>query len=95
MKTGTQHNTTQPQHINKIHSWEDNEMKRTVTYNRAVQQLAKIGKAINEFYFDNELPPVTITVQSSSRAHGWCTMSPVWTNADGEHTYEINVSAET
>lgn len=70
-------------------------MKRTVTYNRAVQQLAKIGKAVNEFYFNNELPPVTITIQSNSRAHGWCTLSPVWTNADGEHTFEINVSAET
>jgi len=70
-------------------------MKRTVSYNRAVQYLNKIWKAIDEFYFDNQLEPVTITIQSSTTAHGWCSVSPVWSNADGVRTREINISAET
>ena len=69
-------------------------MKRTVNYQRTVQYLNKIFKAINEYYFENELEPVTVTVQSTVSSYGHCSLSRVWENADGEKTREINIAAE-
>ena len=85
----TQHTTQQ-----KIFESEGNTMKRTINYQRAVQYLNKIYKAVNEYYFDNELEPVTITIQSTVTAYGHCSVSKVWTDTDGNKTRELNIAAE-
>ena len=69
-------------------------MKRTVNYQRALVQLNKIYKAVNEYYFNNELEPVTITIQSTVKAYGHCSVSKVWTDTDGNKTRELNIAAE-
>lgn len=69
-------------------------MKRTVNYQRALVQLSKIYKAVNEYYFNNELEPVTITIQSTVKAYGHCSVSKVWTDTDGNKTRELNIAAE-
>lgn len=69
-------------------------MKKNTTYNRAVQYLNKIYKAVNEYYFNNELEPVTITIQSTVTAYGHCSVSKVWTDTDGNKTRELNIAAE-
>lgn len=49
---------------------------------------------LNNHYFDGELPPVVITVQSSPKAYGHYTPWLAWSdNAEGYH--EINLGAET
>ena len=69
-------------------------MKELTTYARVVGYLNKIFKAVNEEYFDNELPMPTITVQSSARSYGHVTTSKVWKTEDGRESYELNVSAD-
>lgn len=69
-------------------------MKRTVNYQRALVQLNKIYKAVNEYYFNNELEPVTITIQSTVTAYGHCSVSKVWSDTDGNKTRELNIAAE-
>ena len=69
-------------------------MKRTVNYQRALVQLNKIYKAVNEHYFNNELEPVTITIQSTVSAYGHCSVSKVWGDTDGNKTRELNIAAE-
>ena len=69
-------------------------MKRTVNYQRALVQLNKIYKAVNEYYFNNELEAVTITIQSTVTAYGHCSVSKCWTDADGNKTRELNIAAE-
>ena len=69
-------------------------MKRTVNYQRALVQLNKIYKAVNEYYFNNELEPVTITIQSTVTAYGHCSVSKVWSDTDGNKTRELNIASE-
>ena len=68
--------------------------KKNVNYQRTVQYLNKVFKAINEHFFDNELEPVTVTVQSTVRAYGHVSIAKTWVNADGVMTRELNVAAE-
>lgn len=68
--------------------------KKNVNYQRTVQYLNKIFKSINEYYFNNELEPVTVTVQSTVASYGHCSLSKIWSNADGVKTREINIAAE-
>lgn len=70
-------------------------MKQTTNIQRATQYLQKIGKLVNERFFDNALPMPTITIQSSVSAYGHCTTKQVWSNSLGCNTYEINIGAET
>lgn len=69
-------------------------MKRTTNYARAIQVLNKMFRAANEFYFNNELEDVCITIQSSVRSFAHISVSPVWRDIDGRHLREINLSAE-
>lgn len=69
-------------------------MKTQNNYQRATNYLAKIFKAVNEYYFNNELETVTATIQSSVGAYGYITTSKVWHN-NNNSTYEINIGAET
>ena len=48
---------------------------------------------LNMIYFDNELPNVVITIQSSPRTNGHITTQKIWNGVDDCY-YEINISAE-
>lgn len=67
--------------------------KENVKYTRVVNQLPKWFKYANEYYFNNELPLPTITVQSSAKSYAHVTTSKVWESETGS-TYEINISAD-
>ena len=69
-------------------------MKRTTTYARAIQVLNKMYRAANEFYFDNQLEDVCITIQSSVRTFAHISVSPVWRDVDGRQLRELNLSAQ-
>ena len=50
---------------------------------------------LNEVYFNNELPPIVITIMSSPRSNGHFTIQPVWrVEEEGQKFHEINISAE-
>ena len=75
----------------------------TEVYVNAVKELNKIYDALNEKYFDNELPAVVITIQSgaSKKAYGWFGKD-FWEEHRAEEDeetvhntlHEINISAE-
>lgn len=48
---------------------------------------------LNYIYFNDELPEVVITIQSSPKTNGHITTQKVWNGAE-ECFYEINISAE-
>lgn len=69
-------------------------MKELSNYQRTCNYLVKVFKAVNEYYFNNELEIPTITVQTSIGAYGHITTSKVWNN-NGVASYELNIGAET
>lgn len=59
-----------------------------------MQEVLEYGfEVLNGVYFDNELPPVVITIMSSPRTYGHFTVGKVW-KAEENHFNEINISAE-
>ena len=48
---------------------------------------------LNKVYYNNELPPIVITLQSSPRTNGHFTLGKVW-RAEEAHFNEINISVE-
>ena len=48
---------------------------------------------LNQVYFNGELPPIVITLQSSPRTNGHFTLGKVW-RAEESHFNEINISVE-
>jgi len=68
--------------------------KKNINYQRTVQYLNKIYKAINEHYCDGKLEPVTVTIQSTVSAFGHCSVGKIWVDADGNNTRELNIAAE-
>ena len=48
---------------------------------------------LNEVYYNNELPPIVITLQSSPRSNGHFTIGKEW-RVEQEHLNEINISVE-
>lgn len=50
-------------------------------------------EVLNRVYFNNELPPVVITIMSSKRAYGHYTLGKEW-RKENERLHEINISAE-
>ena len=69
-------------------------MKQLTNYQRTVNYLVKVFKAVNEYYFNGELETPTITIQSSVGAYGYITTSHVWRNERGESSYELNIGAD-
>ena len=69
-------------------------MKQTVKTSRTTGYLEKIYRKLNARFFDNELPEVIITVQSTPRAYGHLTVSEVWRSGQ-EMKHEINIGAGT
>lgn len=67
--------------------------KEMTKYTRVVNQLAKMFGYANEYFFNNELPVPTITVQSSACSYAHITTSTVWKSEIGE-SYELNISAD-
>lgn len=48
---------------------------------------------LNDIYFNDELPRVVITIQSSPKTNGHITTEKIW-NGENDSYYEINISAE-
>ena len=55
--------------------------------------LEKAFNILNKVYYNNELPPIVITLQSSPRTNGHFTLGKVW-RAEESHFNEINISVE-
>jgi hypothetical protein len=55
--------------------------------------LEKGFDVLNRVYFNNELPPIVITIMSSKRTYGHYTVNKEW-RVDGDRLHEINLSAE-
>jgi hypothetical protein len=68
---------------------------KVVNLENTIGELNKAFKMINEFYFNNELEDVIITVNTSSKANvlGWFTPNKVW-DAGEKEMHEINLVAE-
>ena len=70
-------------------------MKVANNYQRCANYLHKIFTAVNQQLFNGELDENTaVTIQSSAKAYGHCTVSKVWERDDGKKGYEINISAD-
>lgn len=50
-------------------------------------------EVLNRVYFNEELPPIIISIMSSPRTNGHFTIGKVW-RAEENHLNEINISAE-
>ena len=57
------------------------------------ERLEKAYDILNDKYFNNALPAVMITIQSSKGAYGHCTTQKVWASGTGRY-YELNLGAE-
>ncbi len=61
---------------------------------KSMQETLERGyEVLNRVYFNNELPPVIITIMSSPRTNGHFTIGKVWKAEEGRYN-EINISAE-
>lgn len=67
--------------------------KEMTKYTRVVNKLAKMFGYANEYFFNNELPVPTITVQSSALSYAHITTDTVWVSEKGD-SYELNISAD-
>ena len=68
-------------------------MKQTTKMSRAVSQLEHMYNALNTDFWDNELPPVIVTVQSKPGTYGHSSRAKVWQRKE-DSLFEINVAAE-
>ena len=50
-------------------------------------------EVLNKEFFNNELPPIVITIMSSKNTYGHFSVLPEW-KLDSERMHEINISAE-
>lgn len=69
-------------------------MKKGTKMSRTVGTLEGLYNHLNEDFFKGELPTPIITVQSSPRSYGHCTVRKVWKREEEDYTYELNISAE-
>ena len=70
-------------------------MKTIVKTSRLAGQLEKLFRMLNEDFFDNQLETPIITIQSTPRAYGHYSVSPIWTVNGYETKHEINIGAGT
>lgn len=56
--------------------------------------LERAFDTLSRVYFENSLPKVVITIQTSPTAHGYITVNKIWEGTN-ERYREINISAET
>lgn len=59
-------------------------------------KLENLFNILNDIYFDSKLPKPVITVQSTPKAYGHCSIKKIWAeSADSDNGYyEINIGAE-
>ena len=61
---------------------------------KSMQEILEYGfEVLNRVYFNNELPPIVITIMSSPRTNGHFSLGKIWRAEEG-HYNEINISAE-
>ena len=72
-----------------------NTMKDTTNTARVAGYLAKMFRAINARYFNNEIAEPVITIQSTPRSYGHVTVSKIWHKANGDQCHELNIGAGT
>ncbi len=70
-------------------------MKEIVKTSRLAGQLEKLFRMMNEDFFDGQLEMPIITIQSTPRAYGHYSVSPIWTVNGEEMKHEINIGAGT
>lgn len=69
-------------------------MKEVTKMSRLAGQLEKLYRQLNDYFFNGELDPVVITIQSTPRAYGHFTPWASW-SVKGEGMAEINIGAGT
>ena len=67
-------------------------MKKGTKMSRTVGTLEGLYNHLNEDFFKGELPIPIITVQSSPRSYGHCTVRKVWKREEEDYTYELIIS---
>ena len=67
-------------------------MKQTIKTSRVAGQLEKMFRALNDRFFDGELPEVVISLKKTAGAYGHFTTGKVWKTGE-ERRYEINISS--
>lgn len=69
-------------------------MKETTKTSRLAGQLEKLYNKLNADFFNGELEPPIITIQSSPRTYGHYTLYSAW-SVKGQERREINIAAGT
>ena len=69
-------------------------MKETTKTSRLAGQLEKLYNRLNADFFNGELEPTIITIQSSPRTYGHYTLYAAW-SVKGQERREINIAAGT
>ena len=68
-------------------------MNPITSYTGASEYLNKIFDLLNHRFFNDELPPLTITIQSVKGTYGHFSLRPdTWVSAEG-NTHELNIAA--
>ena len=70
-------------------------MKEITKISRLAGQLEKLFRMLNEAFFGGQLDTPVITIQSTPRAYGHYSVSPIWTVNGEEKRHEINIGAGT
>lgn len=71
-------------------------MKKEITKtSRLAGQLETLFRKLNDSFFDGQLEMPIITIQSTPRAYGHYSVSPIWTVKGEELKHEINIGAGT
>lgn len=67
-----------------------------VTIMSAIDELQRAYRMLNDKYFDNELEPVIITIQTDAKrqAYAWLSVGKVWSANEPRAYREINIVAE-
>ncbi len=67
-----------------------------VTILSAVDELQRMYRKLNSYYFNNELEKVIITIQTdvTRGSYAWISTQPVWSDKDNCNYREINIVAE-
>lgn len=70
-------------------------MKETNRTSRTAGQLEKMFRALNHDLFGDEIEEPIITIQSTPRAYGHCTVQKAWkAGAENVERHELNIGAE-
>jgi rubrerythrin len=71
-------------------------IKGEITIQSSIDELQRMFKFLNGYYFNNELerPVITILTDSTSGSYGWISVNKVWSSTDNAWFREINLCAE-